>query len=58
MTFRAVPFRSRRKHFKMAINPTGSMAAIIPYENILRLISSPRCQILTETPLFLFSNDV
>lgn len=57
-TFRTVPARSRQQHVNVAINPTGSLAAILPYDNILRLICPRRCQIVSETPLPVFSNDV
>lgn len=55
---RTVPSRSRLQHVSVAINPTGTIVALLPYDNILRLICTRRSTIFHRRPLPVFSNDV
>lgn len=55
---RTVPARSRQQHLNVAVNPTGTLVAVLPYDNILRLVCPRRCAIVAQTDIPVFSNDV
>lgn len=56
---RTVPARSRQQHINVAVHPKGSLVAVLPYDNVLRLICPRSATVVSSTPLdAVFANDV
>lgn len=57
-SLRSVPSRSRQQHLNVSVNPTGTLVAVLPYDNLLRLICPRRAQVVATYDIPVFSNDV
>lgn len=56
---RTVPARSRQQHLNVAVHPNGTLVAVLPYDNVLRLVCPRAACVISETPLEdVFANDV
>lgn len=56
---RTVPARSRQQHINVAVHPKGAIVAVLPYDNVLRLICPRSATVVSSTPLdAVFANDI
>lgn len=55
--YRMVPDRSRQQHVNVAVSPDGRLVAVLPYDNLLRLINMDTKEIVAEeniSPMFCY----
>lgn len=50
-SFRIVPNRSRQQHVAIAVSASAALIAVLPYDNILRIIAMPNRQLLSSHQL-------
>ncbi|KAI0563949.1 Quinoprotein amine dehydrogenase beta chain-like protein [Gracilaria domingensis] len=50
-SLRLVPSRSQQAHLALAVSQDGSLVALLPYDNRLRLVHVPSRQVLAEEPV-------